>query len=289
VLLDRQLARLSGVDLSTIRHRRLGEAHAERIDQALATLEPLAERLCFVRPPFSLSNVAATADAFDADLLVLDYIQRIPPPGEHGDKRGSVNATMDFLRQFADAGFAVIVLSAIGRIKDRKGRSSYKADEKTDRRRQRRAMNEAELTRLLEVARQRPLIEALTVRKGKRKGERYAKVRPEVRERLELLGRERALIYKTLVLTGLRKNELASLTVGRLHLGEPVPFAALDAADEKNRGGNEIPLRDDLATDLRDWLAFRLERLQGEAPECGEPIPARLLLDARFSTCRPGW
>lgn len=69
-------------------------------------------------------------------------------------------------------------------------------------------MSEVELTRLLEVARRRPLLDALTVRKGKRKGERYAKVRPEVRQRLEAVGRERALIYKTLVLTGLRKNEL---------------------------------------------------------------------------------
>jgi replicative DNA helicase len=128
VLLDRQLARLSGVDLTLIRHRRLGAEHAERIDQALCTLEPLAERLAFVRPPFDLANVAATADAFDARLLLLDYIQRIPPPGAHADKRGAVNATMDYLRQFADAGTAVIVISAIGRTKDSKGRSSYSGD-----------------------------------------------------------------------------------------------------------------------------------------------------------------
>ena len=128
VLLDRQLARLSGIDLTSIRHRRLGAEHADRIDQAMHTLEPLAERLAFVRPPFDLANVAATADAFDAQLLLLDYIQRIPPPGEHGDKRGAVNATMDYLRQFADAGVAVVVVSAIGRTKDGKGRSSYAGD-----------------------------------------------------------------------------------------------------------------------------------------------------------------
>ena len=127
-LLNRQLARLSGVDLSTIRHRCLTAEHAGRIDQALETLEPLADRLCFVRPPFDLANVAATADAFGAGLMLLDYIQRIAPPGEHGDKRGSVNATMDYIRQFADAGTAVIVLSAIGRTKDSKGRSSYAGD-----------------------------------------------------------------------------------------------------------------------------------------------------------------
>ncbi len=151
-----------------------------------------------------------------------------------------------------------------------------KADERADPRRQRRAMTETELVRLLSVARERPLLDALTVRKGQRKGERYANVRPEVKERLRLLGRERALIYKTLVLTGLRKGELASLTVGQLHLDEAVPFAALDAADEKNRQGNEIPLRDDLASDLRQWLSDKLARLQGDARAHGEPIPSRL-------------
>jgi replicative DNA helicase len=127
-LLDRQLARLSGIDLSLICHRRLDAEHADRIDRAMNTLEPLAERLAFVHPPFDLANVAATADAFDAWLLLLDYIQRIPPPGEHGDKRGAVNATMVHLRRFADAGFAVLVISAVGRTKDSKGRSSYAGD-----------------------------------------------------------------------------------------------------------------------------------------------------------------
>ena len=128
VLLDRQLARLSGVDLTTIRYRRLTEEHAERIDAGLNTLDELAERLAFVRPPFDLANIAGVADEFDAGLIVLDYIQRIQPPGEHGDKRGSVDATMSHLRAFADAGVAVIVLSAVGRTKDKSGRSSYSGD-----------------------------------------------------------------------------------------------------------------------------------------------------------------
>jgi replicative DNA helicase len=125
VLLDRQLARLSGIDLSLIRHRRLGAEHAQRLDQALATLEPLAERLAFVRPPFDLGNVAAIADTFEAGLLLLDYVQRIPPPGRHADRRGAVDASMSYLRQFADAGVAVLVLAAVSRSKDSKGRSSY--------------------------------------------------------------------------------------------------------------------------------------------------------------------
>jgi integrase len=151
-----------------------------------------------------------------------------------------------------------------------------KANEKADPRRQRRAMVEAELVRLLDVARQRPLLDAMTVRRGKRRGERYANLRPETKARLELLGRERALIYKTLVLTGLRKKELTSLTVAQLHFDEEAPYAALDAADEKNREGNLIPLRDDLAKELKDWLADKLARLQQEALRLGEPIPIRL-------------
>ncbi|MBX7255707.1 MAG: AAA family ATPase [Candidatus Hydrogenedentes bacterium] len=127
-LLDRQLARLSGIDLTTIRYRRFGPEHADRLDQAINTLAALADRLCFVRPPFDLGNAAASADAFGANLLVLDYIQRIAPPGDHADKRGSVDATMNYLRQFADAGVAVLVISAVGRGKDRQGRSSYDAD-----------------------------------------------------------------------------------------------------------------------------------------------------------------
>ena len=95
VLLDRQLARLSGIDLTTIRYRRLREEHTERIN---------------------------------AGLIVLDYIQRIQPPGEHGDKRGSVDATMSHLRAFADAGVAVVVLSAVGRTKDKAGKSSYSGE-----------------------------------------------------------------------------------------------------------------------------------------------------------------
>jgi replicative DNA helicase len=125
VLLDRQLARLSGIDLSLIRRRRLGAEHADRIDQAMNTLEPLAERLAFVRPPFDLANLAATADTFGAHLLLIDYCQRVAPPGEHADKRGAVNALTDFLRQFADAGVAVVVVAAVARTRDGKGRSTY--------------------------------------------------------------------------------------------------------------------------------------------------------------------
>ena len=133
VLLDRQLARLTGIPLNAIRYRNLNEQHGERLSTGFATIEEFADRLCFVRPPFNLANVAATADAFmpsdETDLLlVLDYIQRIAPPGGHGDKRGSIDASMSHLRNFADDGAAVVVVSSVGRQKDSRGRTSYGGD-----------------------------------------------------------------------------------------------------------------------------------------------------------------
>jgi replicative DNA helicase len=134
VLLDRQLARLSGVGLDVIRYRRIEAIHADRVDAGLATLDSLSERIAFVRPPFDLANVAATVDAFaplsygHGLLLVLDYIQRIAPPGVTGDKRGLVDATMSYIRQFAEAGVAVIVVSSVGRQKSNRGSSTYAGD-----------------------------------------------------------------------------------------------------------------------------------------------------------------
>ncbi len=151
------------------------------------------------------------------------------------------------------------------------------ADAKSDRRLVRRALTEEELVRLLEVARSRPLTEAMLIRRGKRRGEAVANVRPEVRARLEEVGLERALIYKTLVLTGLRKGELASITVGNVELDAATPHLILKAGDEKNRQGAEIPLRADLAADLRAMLATRLKALRQQARlQVGMPIPVRL-------------
>jgi len=162
-------------------------------------------------------------------------------------------------------------------------RKVQKADERADRRRQRRSMTEVELQRLLYVARWRPLAEFGRVSvcklrsdvKGKRDtwqkapltfdgiGAAVALAReslcdnPEFIAELEYRGRERELIYKTLVLTGLRKGELASLTRCQLILNGDGAWLELKARDEKNREGAEIPIRADLAAELRTWLQER--------------------------------
>ena len=130
-----------------------------------------------------------------------------------------------------------------------------KYDNQADCRRERRALTEGELRRLFAATAERPLNEARTVRRGPHKGKLIANVKPETEARLRRLGRERVLIYKTLALTGLRKGELASITVGQCVLDVDRPYIDLNAADEKNGDGNDIPLRGDLAAELRVWIA----------------------------------
>ena len=161
-----------------------------------------------------------------------------------------------------------------------------KANEKADRRHVRRAMTESELGRLLFVARWRPLAEFGRIPTKKRdlpadagrKIWKYAPLtfdgisdalerarhqlrnNPELQDRLEWLGRQRALIFKMLVLTGLRKGELAALRVNQLQFDGSHPHIVLNAANEKNREGNSIPLRQDMADDLRKWLDDRQQK-----------------------------
>ncbi|MFO0939803.1 MAG: site-specific integrase [Pirellulales bacterium] len=127
-----------------------------------------------------------------------------------------------------------------------------KLDERSDRRRTARALSEEELTRLLDAAKRRPLEDARTVRRGPNKGKQTIDLSAERIAKLTRIGQERALIYKTAILTGLRLNELRTLDVGNLSFGD-VPFVRLDASKEKNRKGSTLPLRSDLAAELKEW------------------------------------
>ena len=73
---------------------------------------------------------------------------------------------------------------------------------------------------------------------GTNKGKLIANVGDERRRKLERLGRERAVIYKKQLLTGLRKAELAALSVTSVELDGPMPYAVVNAAAEKSRHGS---------------------------------------------------
>jgi integrase len=160
----------------------------------------------------------------------------------------------------------------------------HKLDEADDVRRKRRALTTDELRRLLTVARLRPVAEfgRQTVRvvdearpkasraTWKREGltldtiveaaERgRERLRGDVLERLERAGRERALLYAVLVTTGLRKGELAALTLDDVHLDDERPVLVLPGADAKNGQRATMPLRADVAGELRAWVDEQAE------------------------------
>ncbi len=120
----------------------------------------------------------------------------------------------------------------------------------------RRALTPEQLQLLLNTTRQRPLTEFSTIRRGKRKGQQVATLRPVVRERLTLLGRERSLIYKTAIYTGLRRGEIAALQVSHLHLdAEPYPYLHLPSEHTKNGERARLLLVPAFADELRQWVA----------------------------------
>lgn len=118
----------------------------------------------------------------------------------------------------------------------------------------RRALTAEELQRVLDTARQRPLDEFSTIRTGKRKGQKVANLRPEVKERLVMLGRERALIYKMAVYTGLRKGEITDLLVCHLDLNSTQPTLKLPGEFTKNGEEAKLLLLPSFAEELRQWI-----------------------------------
>ena len=159
------------------------------------------------------------------------------------------------------------------------------ADEHADKRKQRRALTEEELNRLFIAAKLRPLAEygrkSLPLPPEERKGHKSWHKEPLVFEKLhelantgrevlknnlnfiadlEWLGYERSLIYKVLALTGLRKGELASITIGQVWLEAKQPYLELKAKDEKAGRGAEIPLRKDLADEIRTFMQEKFQR-----------------------------
>jgi replicative DNA helicase len=124
-LLDRQLARLSGVPLTAIRRRQVVPDDAEKLGQAIMRISDVAPRLGFVRGPHTLDRIATAADLHTADLIVLDYLQRVDLPGKFNGLREKTNALMSVMRNLTDGGVGILAAAALTRSRDGKGRSSY--------------------------------------------------------------------------------------------------------------------------------------------------------------------
>jgi integrase len=84
-----------------------------------------------------------------------------------------------------------------------------------------------------------------------------------------LTGVERAMLYRLALATGLRRNELASLTAGDLSLGGSSPHVVLDAKWTKNRKPGRQPLPAPVVPELARWVAGRApkDRLWKSVPD----------------------
>ena len=67
-------------------------------------------------------------------------------------------------------------------------------------------------------------------------------------------GEERARIYLVSFLTGLRRNELASLVRRSFDLDAAQPTVTIEAVSSKHRRKDVLPLHQELVVMLRDWL-----------------------------------
>ena len=105
-----------------------------------------------------------------------------------------------------------------------------KLNGETDIRHPRRALTPDEISRLVEAARE--------------SGTPVQKVSPEMRARA----------YTFAYLTGLRKQEMASLTAASFHLDSNPPTVTVAAAFSKHRRKDVLPLHSELVKMLREWL-----------------------------------
>jgi len=119
VLLQRELARRSGVSSKAIRFGKCSASELAKLQQAVLELRPLLSRLSSLDEPGELPMLKRLLNE-EPGLLILDYIQKFAPSG---DAKAGVTEVMSTARQFARAGWAVLALSATARTQT-KGKSS---------------------------------------------------------------------------------------------------------------------------------------------------------------------
>ena len=149
---------------------------------------------------------------------------------------------------------------------------------KGDIRRRRRALSEAELLTLFRVARLKPMAEYARRRECRlsnnatgwedckvtldnldeyaAEAEKLLNKNPKYLAQLKREGVHRELVYRTLALTGLRRNEIRTLKASQI-VFDGQPRIEMDPFFEKNSDGSTIYLPIDLANDIKDWIEDR--------------------------------
>ena len=242
----------------------LTDPHKPHLDRLI--LEHLAEYLATVR---EISRYALYPRTIERELtrlfknagfvllrdMTTDRVQQYLT-GLVGVKAGTKNKIRTYLVSFGK--WLVegdrIVRNPIERVK----RAVAKPEEKE--KRHRRAMTRKQLRDLLSAAERFPLVSGQTPKGGKpRKDGSKAqfknpvKLSDETIAKLTQEGRERRLVYRTALLTGLRRGELSRLRVGHFKLKRRI--FDIPAQLTKNGRPAKLPLVPALVADLRQWIA----------------------------------
>jgi integrase len=112
-------------------------------------------------------------------------------------------------------------------------------NEQTDVRRQRRALSEDEIAWLLDSTDNGPTLFGMT-------------------------GRDRAMLYRMALMTGLRANELRTLTQDSFRLAGDRPAVVVEACYSKHRRKDVVPLHPEIVPLLQQWLADLAAETQAE-------------------------
>lgn len=123
--------------------------------------------------------------------------------------------------------------------------------------RKRRALTTEELRKIVRVAEERPLNDALLIRWGPKAGKHERKISDAERERCVVQGRNNRLLYMMAFYTGLRANELRSLWAGDLVLDGGAARLWLPKERTKNNKELNLPLRPKFAAELKAWIQDR--------------------------------
>jgi integrase len=149
---------------------------------------------------------------------------------------------------------------------------------------ERRALTVEQIQKLLDAARARPLAAfyeryGTDVGSGVRQRERAQQKRDAAVAQYTRLGRERALIYKTAVYTGLRAGEIGSLKPHHLETdAKPFPRLQIPGKFTKNNQPARLLLLPAFAVELAEWIrdgAIGPDALLFDVPQASARIMAK--------------
>ncbi len=227
-LVDPEHARLKGVRAAAI------EMHLAAFESSLADNTPKYSKLLMSRIRKLVNGCGCESLADLNPEAIRDFLR------EHRRKSGFGHRTYNHYVQAIDAFGKWCVTSK--RLLSNPVTGIERLNAQVDVRHPRRALSPQEFDQLVQSAR-------------------------ESRMRVQgFSGEQRARVYLLSYMSGLRKNELASLTPASFDLESSPPTLTVQAAFSKHRRKDVLPLHADLAAALRVWMKGR-DRSQRIFPE----------------------